>query len=93
MAVSLSVSLPYLLGFVVALAATAAVTPDPIYQALRQSSVADAVVVENIVLRRDAGVLTLKSGTLGFTAPAMGRDTVAVFSGDAEFTLTPVTSI
>lgn len=79
------------LGLAATFAVAPAATPDPTYTALRQAAVADVLVVENIVLRRDAGVLTLKSGTIGFTAPAMGRDTVAVFSGDAEFTLTPVT--
>ena len=41
------------------------------------------------MIRRDAGVLTLKSGTIGLTPPQMGRDTVAVFSGEGEFTFTP----
>jgi hypothetical protein len=76
-----------------AFAASAAVTPDPIYQALRQAPIAESVVVENIVLHRDAGTLTLKSGSIGLTAPVEGRDTVAVFSGEAEFTLTPVSVI
>jgi len=75
------------------LAASAAVTPDPNYQAMRQAPIAESFVVENIVLHRDAGTLTLKSGAIGFTAPVEGRDTVAVFSGEAEFTLTPVTPV
>src|SRR5262249_15411291 len=37
--------------------------------------------------------LTLKSGTIGFTAQALGHDTVAVFAGEGEFTLTPVMAI
>ena len=32
-------------------------------------------------IKRDTGVITLKSGSLAFTAPAMGRDTIAVFDG------------
>jgi hypothetical protein len=72
-----------------AFAASAAVTPDPAYQAMRQAPIAESFVVENIVLHRDAGTLTLKSGSIGFTAPVEGRDTVAVFSGEAEFTLVP----
>jgi len=71
----------------------AGASTDSVYQTLRQSPVGEALVVENIVLRRDVGVLTLKTGTIGFTTPSTGRDTVAVFSGEAEFTLTPATSI
>jgi hypothetical protein len=91
MRLSLAGARAVVLGLAAIIAAAPAATPDPTYVALRQAVVTDTLVVENIVLRRDAGVLTLKSGTIGFTAPAMGRDTVAVFSGDAEFTLTPVT--
>jgi hypothetical protein len=60
---------------------------------LRQSAVTDSFVVDNFVLRRDAGVVRLKSGTIGFTAPADGRDTAAVFSGEGEFTLTPASAM
>jgi hypothetical protein len=42
------------------------------------------------VLKRDAGTLTLKSRSIGFTPQAVGRDTVAAFVGEGEFTLTPV---
>ena len=62
---------------------------EPLYRSLRDSGLGDTLVVENIVLHRDAGVLTLKSGVIGFTAPAMGRDTVAVFVGEGEFAFTP----
>jgi hypothetical protein len=66
-----------------------AATPDPAYAALREAPIVDAVPVNNLVIKRDAGVLTLKSGSLGFTAPSMGRHTVAVFVGDGEFVLEP----
>ena len=62
---------------------------EPVYRSLRDSGLADTLVVENIAMHRDAGVLTLKSGVNGFTAPAMGRDTVAVFVGEGEFAFTP----
>jgi hypothetical protein len=75
------------------LSAVWAATPDPTYQALRQATVGDMLLVENIVLRRDVGTLTLKNGVIGLTAPVKGRDTIAVFSGEAEFTLTPATAI
>src|SRR5690348_6548104 len=63
--------------------------PDPLYRALRDSSLADTLLVENVVLKRDAGTLTLKSGSLAFTAPANGRDTEAVFVGEGEFAFSP----
>ena len=77
-----------LILFNAALAAT-----DPIYKALRESAIGDSFVVENVVLKRDAGVLTLKSGAIAFTAPALGRDTVAVFVGEGEFTFTPQSQV
>jgi hypothetical protein len=55
---------------------------------MREASLADSLVIENIVIKRDAGVLTLKTGALAFTAPALGRDTIAVFVGEGEFTFT-----
>ena len=76
-----------LLALLVRCAALAAA--DPIYKAMRESPLAESLVVENIVLRRDAGVFTLKTGTIGFTAPAQGRDTVAIFVGEGEFTFAP----
>jgi len=62
---------------------------DPIYKAMREAGLADSLVVENIVLKRDAGILTLKTGAIAFTSPALGRDTVAVFVGEGEFTFIP----
>jgi hypothetical protein len=69
--------------------AALAATSDPVYQALRQAAITETFVVDNIVLKRDIGTLTLKSGSIGFTPQAMGRDTVAVFVGEGEFTLAP----
>jgi hypothetical protein len=69
-------------------------TVDAVYQALRGSPIEDVYAVENLVLQRDEGVLTLKKGTIGFTAPQMGRDTVAVFSGDdGDFAFDPPISV
>src|SRR5215469_8628042 len=68
----------------------AVVAEDSAYRLLRDGGVVDARVVENIVLRRDNGVLTLKTGSIGFTAPVEGRDTVAVFSGEGSFAFDPV---
>lgn len=66
---------------------------DPLYKSMREATLANTFVVENIVLKRDAGVLTLKTGAIGFTAPAMGRDTIAVFVGEGEFTFTAASPI
>jgi len=66
---------------------------DPLYKSMREAALADSLVVENIVLKRDAGTITLKSGALAFTAPAMGRDTLAVFVGEGEFAFTPLSPI
>ncbi len=84
------VSIAFSLLLVPALAAPPA---DETYKTLRAAAVVDSIPVENIVLKRDAGVLTLKSGTLGFTAPVSGRYTVAVFSGEGEFTFTPAAAV
>jgi hypothetical protein len=74
------------------LSAASAAT-DPLYKSLREAPLADSFVVENIVLKRDTGVLTLKTGAIAFTAPALGRDTIAVFSGEGEFTFTALSPI
>ena len=80
-----------LLPFVLSCAASAAT--DPLYKSLRDAALADSFVVENIVLKRDAGVLTLKTGAIAFTAPAAARDTVAVFVGEGEFSFTPQSAV
>jgi len=36
---------------------------------------------ENMVLERDAGTLTFKSGEIGMLAPVLGHEAVAVFTG------------
>src|SRR5579863_1723029 len=85
---------PFCLTFLslVACPASLAAT-DPVYKSLREAPPGDTLLVENIVLRRDAGTLTLKSGTIAFTAPVMGRDTVAVFIGEGEFAFAPTPTI
>ena len=60
------------------------------YAALRAAKLSGEVAaVSNVVLERDAGTFTLKSGELHFFAPVQGRVTGAVFVGDGEFTMTP----
>src|SRR5580698_4260590 len=79
--------------FLPLLLSTASAATDPLYKSLREAGLADALVVENIVLKRESGVLTLKTGALAFTAPALGRDTIAVFVGEGEFTFTALSPI
>ena len=71
---------------------------DPIYQSLRQLAKGDDfkgdyAVVNNLKLKRDAGIFTLKSGELYFITPVENRVTAAVFIGDGELSLTPPTDI
>src|SRR5579883_1866208 len=66
---------------------------DPVYRSLRDSGLGDAFTVENLVLHRDNGAVTLKTGTLAFTPAVMGRDTEAVFSGEGEFTFDPLLGV
>jgi hypothetical protein len=81
------------LGLFASAVVLAATPPDSLYKTLREAPLADAFVVENIVLHRDVGVITLKSGTIAFTAPSMNRDSVAVFAGEGEFQLDPLMGI
>jgi hypothetical protein len=83
----------HLLAFLLFSCATQAANSDPVYKAMREAGIQETFPVENLVIRREGGVLTLKSGTLGLTAPQLGRDTVAVFSGDGEFAFTPAAGV
>lgn len=65
---------------------------DAVYAALRSARLSgEAASVSNLVIKRDAGTFTLKSGTLYFLEPVEGRVTGAVFVGAGEFSLTPPT--
>lgn len=70
---------------------------DPIYQKLRQQTKGDQLfagdyaTVNNLILKRDAAVFTLKSGEVYFLAPTEGRYVGAVFIGDGQMTLVPPT--
>ncbi len=60
------------------------------YQALRDLKLSGEVAhVAGLVLKRDAGVFTLKTGELHFVNAVDGRVTAAIFVGDGEFSLTP----
>jgi hypothetical protein len=63
---------------------------DSTYRQLRDITIgAEAVSVNNFVLKRDAGTFTFKQGTFSFVAAVNGKVTGAVFSGEGEFRLDP----
>jgi Carboxypeptidase regulatory-like domain/Peptidase family M1 domain len=72
---------------------------DPVYMQLRQKSSSpdsfsgSVASVNNLVLKRDAAIFTLKSGEIYFMSPVEGRTVGAVFIGDGEMSLTPPTDI
>lgn len=72
---------------------------DPGYQELRKVSddtnafSGEYAIVKNLVLKRDAGIFTLKSGEIYFLKEAMGKRTGAVFIGEGELSLTPPVEI
>lgn len=60
------------------------------YQQLRNLGLGtEAVTVNGLTLKRDAGTFLLRSGTLCFVTPVLGKITGAVFIGDGSFTLDP----
>lgn len=70
---------------------------DPLYQKFRNLSEDKGsfggtfATVNNLVLKRDAGTFTLKSGEIYFLKAENDRTTGAVFFGDGEFSITPPT--
>lgn len=67
---------------------------DSTYQQLRNQAASSAeftnvASVTNLVIKRDAGTFTLRSGEIYFLAPVEDRTVGAVFVGEGEFTLTP----
>jgi hypothetical protein len=62
---------------------------DSNYRALRGSQPVESYLTENIVLKRDAGTITLKTGTISFTPQVLGKVTIGVFIGEGEFALKP----
>jgi hypothetical protein len=71
-------------------AAGPAPNSDPVYQQLRQIKLSgEMAAVKDLVLKRDAGKFTLRSGAFYFVTPVEGKVTGGVFIGDAIFTLDP----
>lgn len=79
--------------------ATIKANSDPVYLQLRQIARTETdfggpfATVNNLVLKRDAAVFTLRSGEIYFASPVEGRVTAAVFIGEGEMTLVPPTHI
>src|SRR5262245_42016418 len=63
---------------------------EPTYLKLRNIKLGtEAVRVTNLILKREAGTFTFKSGVFQMLEPVNGKITGAVFTGDGSFTLTP----
>ena len=63
---------------------------DPNYRALRDAGTVETYSVNELIIKRDRGVLVLHQGRISFTSAVLGRVTMASFSGNGEFTLTPL---
>jgi hypothetical protein len=63
------------------------------YRALRDGDIVETYEVSGLTLKRDVGTLTLRSGHVSFLHPVLDKVAIAVFTGDGEFTLTPVLDI
>jgi hypothetical protein len=71
-------------------AVAAPANSDATYQALRKIGVGnDAIIAENIVLKREFGTFTFRSGVITFAAPVNGKVTGAVFTGEGSLVLAP----
>ena len=91
--VSLALLALFLSPTVYAQSAAPGPNSDPTYQALRTLGLSgEAVSVNNLELKRDAGTFHLRSGTVCFVAPVAGKVTGAVFAGDGNFILDPPAS-
>jgi len=67
-----------------------AANADPNYRALRDAVLAETYTVSNLTLKRDVGIFTLRSGTVSFLPPVLGRTAVGVFVGEGDFNLVPL---
>jgi Peptidase family M1 domain/Carboxypeptidase regulatory-like domain len=63
------------------------------YRALRDAALGESFNVTNLVIKRDVGIITLKSGRVTFTNQVLDRAAIAVFNGEGEFSLTPAIDI
>jgi hypothetical protein len=66
---------------------------DPNYTALRQGKLTRVYTVSNLVLKRDVGTFTFRSGSFSFLPPVLGQVAAGVFVGDGNFQLKPAFDI
>ena len=62
---------------------------DPNYNALRGGRLTKVYRVRNLVLTRDVGAFTFRSGSFSFLPPVLGHVAAGVFVGDGNFQLKP----
>jgi Carboxypeptidase regulatory-like domain/Peptidase family M1 domain len=62
---------------------------DPNYIAMRGGKLTKVYRVENLVLTRDVGKFTFRSGSFSFLPPVLGHVTTGVFVGDGNFQMKP----
>jgi hypothetical protein len=63
---------------------------DPNYRALRDGKPADSYAVSGIVLERDAATIGLDSGSIAFLPAVLGRQAIAIFTGEGRFHFSPI---
>jgi Carboxypeptidase regulatory-like domain/Peptidase family M1 domain len=66
---------------------------EPNYRALRDGEPGETYEVSDLTLKRDVGTITLRSGRVSFLPPVLGKVAIGVFTGEGEFTLTPLIDI
>jgi hypothetical protein len=68
---------------------TIAPNADLNYRALRDGMPTETYTINNLTLKRDVGMMTLRSGSVSFLPPVLGRVAIGVFAGEGEFNLVP----
>lgn len=66
---------------------------DPNYRLLREAGIGESFDVSGLTIKRDVGVFTFRSGRLSFLQPVLNQVVMAVFTGEGEFTLTPLLAV
>lgn len=66
---------------------------DPNYRALRDAELTEGYIVEELTIKRDVGTITFKGGKVAFAPAIQGKVVLGVFTGEGEFSLTPVIDI
>jgi hypothetical protein len=66
---------------------------DPLYRSLRTVGLGETYRAENVTVSLDVATFTLRDGTLTLLAPVDGVVTGAIFVGEGQFKLKPVTVI